>query len=380
MNYSNKSNVVHLTSAHPRFDTRIFIKQCTSLATIYNTFLIVSDGLGDDIVNNVIIKDIGKFSTRAKRLLYAPYGILQAALILNADVYHIHDPELIPIGMILKRKGKIVIFDAHEDLPKQILSKHYIHRLLRKPVSAIFKHLEIISCSHFDAIIAATPIIKNKFKQINKVTVDINNYPKLEEFKVPKPIEKVGNQICYVGGLATTRGINEMMQAMLMTKNDINLVVAGSFVTKVLQNKIINHLGWKKVNYLGFVDREIIKETLASSVAGLVVLHPTASYQEALPVKMFEYMGSGIPVIASNFTLWRSIIDTIGCGLCVDPLNPSSIAQAIDYLVDNPKIAEEMGDKGQKAVYDRYNWNIEEQKLFNLYGLLLTTNKDKICS
>ena len=131
--------------------------------------------------------------------------------------------------------------------------------------------------------------------------------------------------------------------------------------------------GWQKVDFLGYVDREGINRTLNSSVAGLVVLHPTISYIDSLPVKMFEYMCAGIPVIASDFPLWRSIIDNAQCGLCVDPLETQEIADAIDYLVTHPEEARAMGENGRKSVIERYNWSIEEAKLFDFYDQVLGT-------
>ncbi len=98
------------------------------------------------------------------------------------------------------------------------------------------------------------------------------------------------------------------------------------------------------------------------------------NHVDAQPNKMFEYMSAGIPVIASDFPLWREIIEGCGCGICVDPLDPKKIAEAIDYLVDNPEIARRMGENGRKAVYDRYNWDVEEKKLLALYDSLLREN------
>ncbi|EXB45643.1 glycosyltransferase family 4 protein [Acinetobacter sp. 1000160] len=363
--------VAHLTSAHPRFDTRIFVKQCCSLAQIYDTYLIVADGKGSEIKNKVNILDVGKFNGRKNRILNAPNAVLKQALDLDAQIYHLHDPELIPIGLKLKKHGKKVLFDAHEDLPNQIMSKHYLNVFSKKVIAFLVKTYEKYACAKLDGIVTATPFIRDKFLNINKNTLDINNYPKLEEFSSISMDTLKGNQVCYIGGLADVRGIVEMVHAINLADSNTNLFLAGDFADKKLEQYVIEMEGWKKVNFLGYVGRDEIRKTLASSVAGLVVLHPTRSYLDSLPVKMFEYMCAGIPVIASDFPLWRSIIDNARCGICVDPLKPAAIAQAIDYFVNSPDEARLMGQQGRTAVLEKYNWSIEEKKLFNFYSSIL---------
>ena len=126
--------------------------------------------------------------------------------------------------------------------------------------------------------------------------------------------------------------------------------------------------GWRQVEALGFVDREGVRAMVARSMAGLVVLHPTINYIDALPVKMFEYMSAGIPVIASNFPPWKEIIEGAKCGLCVDPLDPGEIAGAIQFIVEHPEEAEQMGKNGRRAVERRYNWEMGEKKLLEFYS------------
>lgn len=364
--------ICHLTSAHPRFDTRIFVKQCISLAKKYESYLVIADGKGDDKIQNVNIIDVGIFLGRKNRILNATQAVYSTALELNADIYHLHDPELIPIGLKLKKNGKKVIFDAHEDLPNQIMSKHYLNKFSKKLLSFLVSKYESYACSKLDGIVAATPFIRDKFLKINKNSVDINNYPKLEEFSsIPKDILKE-NQVCYIGGLADVRGIVEMVKAINLTQSTAKLTIAGNFADKNLEQSVMAMEGWNKVNFLGYVGRDEIRNTLASSIAGLVVLHPTRSYLDSLPVKMFEYMCAGIPVIASDFPLWREIVDGAKCGLCVDPLDPLDIAASINYIHDHPVEAQQMGQNGHKAVLEKYNWNIEEAKLFNFYERILS--------
>lgn len=368
-----KKKIAHLTSAHPRFDTRIFIKQCCSLVQRYDTYLVVADGKGDEVKDQVNIVDVGKFDGRKNRMLNAPSAVFEKALALDAEIYHLHDPELIPIALKLKKYGKKVLFDAHEDLPNQIMSKHYLNSISKKVIAFLVKAYEKYACAKFDGIVAATPFIRDKFLTINKNTIDINNYPKLEEFSSISKNTLKENQVCYIGGLADVRGVVEMVQAIHLTESNVKLALAGNFSDRNLEQSVMSMDGWEKVDFLGYVGRDEIRNTLASSIAGLVVLHPTRSYLDSLPVKMFEYMCAGIPIIASDFPLWRAIVNDAQCGICIDPLKPAEIAQAINHFLEYPNEAILMGEYGRKAVFEKYNWDLEEHKLLSFYSSILDT-------
>lgn len=367
------NRIAHLTSAHARYDTRIFIKMCSSLAMNgYNVALVVADGLGEENKKGVRIFDVGaKTGGRLSRMSKTVFKVYSKAKALNADIYHLHDPELIPIGLMLKLQGKKVIFDAHEDLPKQLLAKPYLNLFLLKILSSVVFVFEKITSPCFDGIVAATPYIRDKFLKINRLTIDINNFPVIGELNTAIFWSDKKNEVCYVGGIGSTRGIREVVQAFEYVDSTARLNLGGRFSEPVVEAEVKSGTGWKKVNELGFLDRNGVRETLERSVAGLVTLHPIINYLDALPVKMFEYMAAGIPVIASNFPLWKEIVEGNACGICVDPLDPKPIAEAIDFMVNNPEQAKLMGENGKRAVYEKYNWGIEEVKLLAFYKTIL---------
>lgn len=363
--------ISHLTSAHPRYDTRIFIKECTSLSEAgYHVTLIIADGYGDETKNGVHFIDVGaKEGNRFTRMTKTVQKVYKKAIELDADLYHLHDPELIPIGLKLKKMGKKVIFDAHEDLPNQLLEKPYLNKFLLKILSKIAAYYESYSGEKFDAIITATPFIREKFLAYNPRTIDINNFPKLSEFTLSTHNEK-SNAIVYIGEIAHVRGVKEMVRALSHLPT-IQLNLGGKFSESDVEAEVKSYPQWSQVNELGFLNRQEVSHLLSQSIAGLVTLHPTRSYIDSLPVKMFEYMASSLPMIASNFPLWRSIIEEAQCGICVNPLDPHAIATAIQWIINHPEDAEIMGKNGLNAVKEKYNWEHEEKKMLTLYREVL---------
>lgn len=362
-----KYNVVHLTSVHNRSDVRIFYKMCKSLASSgYNVTLVVADGLGDTFYDGVSILDVGINSGRFLRFFAGSYKILFSALKLNADIYHLHDPELMFIGLILKFMGKRVVFDSHEDTAKQILIKNYIPYRLRRLISFLYAIIESGICRWFDGVVAATPHIRLKFEKINDCVVDIKNFPILST-EMLSNIQSQSKYICYIGDVSVQRGVVEVVKSLAHLDSDIRLVICGRFSDTNTEVYLRSLPEWHRVDYMGFLDRHSVFNVMSHASAGLVTLHPTITYIDSLPVKMFEYMAAELPVIASDFPLWREIIQRADCGLLVDPLSSLSIAKAVNYLLIHTEKAKVMGRNGRFAVINFYNWDVEALSLLEFY-------------
>ncbi|KRB91445.1 glycosyltransferase [Noviherbaspirillum sp. Root189] len=365
-------HIVHMTSAHPRYDTRIFVKQCRSLSAHgHRVTLIVADGKGDEEKDGVHILDVGRVKGRIRRMLHSAWKVYAKARSLGADLYHLHDPELIPYALKLKSLDKPVIFDSHEDVPKQLLGKPYLGPFALRALSEVFALYEAYASRRIDGIVAATPFIRDKFQGYQCRTVDVNNFPIPDELGDALPTTHKRREVCYVGGLSAVRGIREMVRANESLQSGVRLNLVGAFADTGLKQEVSTYAGWAMVNELGYLDRVGVRDVLSRSIVGLVTLHAVPNHLDSQPNKMFEYMSAGIPVIASDFPLWRSILENNDCGICVDPRNPLAIAEAIDYLATYPDVAQRMGANGRAMVENRYNWAVEEKKLFRFYASLV---------
>lgn len=364
--------ICHLSSVHQRYDIRIFHKECNSLAKNgYKVFLIVADGKGNEEKKDISIIDVGGKNSRLKRIMLSTNKIYKKALEINADIYHFHDPELLPYGYLLKLNGKKVVYDSHEDLPRQLLSKPYLNPILKKMLSYIIEITEDFFSKSFNGIVTATPFIAKRFIKLNRNTVNINNYPLLDEIILKKNIKNTfvdRNKICYTGGITYIRGIYPLSNAI--KKSNHFLHIAGNFENESLKKSILEDTD--QIIYYGNLDREKLNALWSDCLIGIVNFFPEPNHINAQPNKIFEYMANGLAIIGSNFPLWQEIIVNNSCGICVDPKSSDEILDAINYLVNNPKIAEKMGKNGRDLVLNKINWEIEEKKLIEFYNVILS--------
>lgn len=369
--------VAHLTTAHPRFDVRIFHKECCSLVNHgYQVDLYVADGQGDAQRDGVSIIDVGRSSGRIHRMLGKTWVVWNAVRKTDARIIHIHDPELLPIALVLRCMGRQIIYDAHEDVPRQILSKPWIKPWVRHAIAWPFERLENFVARRCALVVGATPYIARRYAAQGIRSIDVNNYPipgelgaTTEQADPPDNFAGKPRTICYIGGITRMRGAVEMLEAL--GKTDARMVLAGPMESDALHAELATMPAWKQVDYRGVLDRGAIRDVLHESRLGLVLLHPIPNYLDALPVKMFEYMAAGLPVLASDFPLWRAILDTSGAGVCVDPQDTDRIAQAIEMMLNLPDDQRRSMRKAcRAAVRDSYNWKNEEAKLIAAYGAI----------
>ena len=364
-------HVVHLTTVHSALDHRIFRKECRALAAAGYEVTVIGPHSGDTRRERVSIRGITKPDSRLRRMTHSALQIYRAALRENADAYHFHDPELIPVALLLRQRGKQVIYDVHEDYPKDIYFKSYLPLLARRIVSAIADRIETVAARRFSAIVAVTPAIAARFQPVNANTVIVRNYPYEEELigDHAKPWQTRKCAAAYVGTISPQRGILEIVEAVgkLPASLDATLEIAGE---EVPQN-VRQHAAWARARHHGVLDQPSTYKLLRDVRVGLSCQHPIPTFVDSIPVKIFEYMGAGLPIVISDFPLWRNLLDDVGCAMFVNPLDSGAIATALEFLLTNSAEAERMGLRGQAAVAAKFNWNSESKKLVSLYANLI---------
>lgn len=371
-----QKKVCHLTTVHSVDDGRIFRKECTSLAANgFDVTLIacgnesfeeIKDGVKRIVLNVPVKNRIHRFFKRTK-------AIYNKALEQNSDIYHFHDPELLPIGVKLKKNGKKVIYDSHEDTGQLIKSKKYIPLFLRNIVFYAFEMYENYSAKRFDSIITVTPSIVKKFQKNNKNTFQITNYPILDSTAYTDNLIENKRDLVFAGHITHAYMFENLINALDKTSN-IKLRLAGRPVTQKYLEGLKSLNGWKKIEYFGLISNSEVLNIYNSSLIGIACLGyiGNVGYKEGSlgNQKLFEFMGSGLAVICTDFKLWKEIVEKEKCGICINPYNINEITEAIQYLADNPEVAIKMGHNGKKAVEREYNWKTQENKLIEIYNNL----------
>jgi glycosyltransferase involved in cell wall biosynthesis len=361
--------VCHITTAHPAADHRILHKECASLAAAgYDVTLIGRHDRPETLLGVKILPLAQGSRHRAMRMTTRGIAAYRLARGLDADLYHFHDPEFLPYAVLLARRGTPVIYDAHEDVPRQILSKHWIRPALRPAVARVAGGIEGAAMKRLSAVIRADPPMVERYRALNDHVEVVANYPELGEI-TPAPWDAKPRAICCVGGLSEVRGTIEIVDAMEGV--DGELILAGSPSPRELLSTLEARPGWKRVRYLGHIGRSAIGDVLDEARVGVMPLHPVPNHVASYPVKLFEYMAAGIPVVATDVEPWAAIIREHGIGLCVPVGDAAAFAEAFTHLLDNSLEAEAMGKRGRRAAEELYSWESETAKLLALYAELL---------
>jgi glycosyltransferase involved in cell wall biosynthesis len=365
--------VCHVTSVHPTFDIRIFHKECKTLAQAgHDVTLIAQADWKEKVVDGVRVIGLPRIGGRHQRLRLWRQ-IVSKVRRLGPDIVHFHDPELLLIASFFRPAR--LIYDCHESYAEAMLSTAWIPPSLRHIVSRLVAFLEPTLARRTDAIVVTVDSHAAPFQKAKRPIVILHNFPLLSDFDVARCAD--GKTVIHLGSQDKVRGCSIIIEAMKLVVERVpeaRLLLVGHFHEREYKAEIHQliaayHLE-KAVVLTGRVPYADIPKWLAQADVGLIALQETEKFKTCIPTKLFEYMASRLPVVASDLPPARRFMNGLDCGFLVEPAHPQAYAEAIEYLLSHPAEAKRMAENGPRAVEETYNWGSEAEKLVKLYQKL----------
>ena len=336
--------ILHLTSVHRPRDVRILHKHANAAARA---------GARAEVLG------LRKPARRAARIA-AGWRLVARARHEGADLYHVHDPELLPAALWLRlRSRRPVVYDVHEYLGETVRTKQWLPAPIRRPLAVIVSRLERAAGARCDAVIGVNEDLAARFALAGAPRVQaVTNAPWADDFPVPTPC--ADPVVLYVGGLAPLRGLEVMRTAAaLLEAPGARVILAGPGDPGEMPSA---------VTWLGVVDHSDVPGLLADAAVAWIPLQVHGNYARAVPTKLIEAMAAGRPVVASDFGRMAAIVRRSECGILVPANDPAAHAAAIDRLFGDPELARRMGDAGRRAFENGLSFETQADRLTCLYA------------
>jgi glycosyltransferase involved in cell wall biosynthesis len=343
---------------------------CRSLSGKYDVSLIAVHPVREQLEGIQIIP-FRRFHNRQLRVATGWLIMFFKAISVNARIYHLHDPELIPCGLALRLFGKKIIWDIHENIAEDIFDKPWIRH--QKRAYSVFHFFEKLACRYFYIVLAETSYEK-RYRHLAKRCSTVLNYCEVDFFT---PYIKTGYRqtlnLYYIGIVLENRGILQIIEAMhLLDQEGYNahFHCVGELYSDL--DRKIRHLGYyesisERLHFHGRLDLQNGYEMAGKMDIGLCIIWPMKNSMESYPTKLFEYMAVGLPIVTSDFALYKGVVEGHQCGICIDPLDPHALKNAIKTIHSDVKKSELMGESGKNAVKNFYNWESQKPILSKVY-------------
>jgi len=363
-------DVVMLTTVHPAVDDRIFHREAQTLTEAGFSVCIIGQHPTSEGLGGVWIEALPSPASRRQRLLLS-WTLLKRARQMDGKLFIFHDPELFGVGLILSLLGKKVVYDSHENLPASMLQKFWLPRWARWLLVPEVWLAEWLCSRLITGVIVAREEIMSRFNK--RRTVLVRNFPTGSALALlgrGAPIQRRRNIVIYTGGLSPIRGIRELVQAFKsLEMPGAELWLVGKFESQQFETEILASLPTNG-KWLGWKEHTEVLELYQFAKVGMVLLYPTPNHRYSLPVKLFEYLGAGLPVIASNFPELTELMG--GCGYQVDPYDVAQIRDAMQSLLSDPPRTIEMSRQARRRVLTSMSWETEGRRLIDFCSKLLS--------
>lgn len=366
-----RCKVTHLTSVHGRYDQRIFRKECRGLARSgFHVSLVVADEKPDEILDGVEICSVGSIKGRVARVFKVLPRLFLRARLIKADIYQVHDPELLIVALLLRALGKKVVFDMHEDAVVQISIKSYLNKAQRVLFSSLYGAFERFAIRNIAGLVTATDGLRDKYGFLAKHKSAVQNYVDMSlfperEVKFDKPI------VFHPGGLSWARGLENMVGLAKHLPAGSEVLLAGRLEDGYQVSDV------QPATYLGMLGEKQVQEIYGRANIGVILYNNVGQYGGATAVKVYEYMAAGMPVIMPDHGEWPDFNSKIRCGLNVRVDDPEAVAAAVMCLIANPEQSATMGRNGRRHVLENYSWEKPLSALIGFYKQVLEVDSEK---
>jgi len=367
-----------LTSVHGPHDTRILHKECCALAEAGYDVTLVAPAPHDETVRGVKITAVPPARSRPERMTIGAWRVYRVGRRLDADLYHLHDPELLPWGLVLQATtGKPVIYDAHEYTNMDVSDKAWVPRVVAGPLAWFSDWVEKSIARRLAGVVTVNPHMAGLFRRVNPRVAVVANYP-------PRPTQPTSDRapehdtVIYVGGMGAIRGYALLIEAMKLLRARRPRAVChilGALYNPGLPQRLAalgaDELRAGGVEFLPTVPYAEIASHISTHAVGWLTWQRCPANLYGTPTKLLEYMAGGLPVVVSDLPLVTQIVRDADCGLIVPWDSPKAHAEALAHLLENPDEARRMGANGRRAILERMNWETERDALVSFYDTFL---------
>lgn len=373
-----------LSIAHGPYDDRIYYKETLSLSKKYSNIYIIApcrDEDNDNVheENEIRVLPLNTSGSKLRRFLNIATAIRMIHKI-KPDICHFHEYEFIFGLPLLRLLSKCrIIYDVHEAYPEMVEQSRKVPASIRPYVAKFVDITERVLSRMTDYVITADNNIAERFNRLRNVTV-IFNYPRLNLFEPDKDrLIKLNKRyesripIIYQGSMSEERGLFKMIDAMyilMREKPEIILLLVGE-MDEALLKKTTEQIQFKNlqnhIDIVGWVSHKDVVNYICVSKIGLAPLLPTKKFMKNIPIKQFEYMACGIPVLGADLPPIASYINSSGCGRVFDSTSADALADGVIKILESESEWKRMSQAGKKAVRDVWNWDKMEEKLFMVY-------------
>jgi glycosyltransferase involved in cell wall biosynthesis len=363
-----------MTTSHPVRYSRFFDREAVSLARAGYDVRVIGVGSQNETRSESGVKLISVVRRSKPRLIVE---VARAAERESCDIYQCLDPWTLRAGLRFKRRRPHtrLVYESSEWFPRMWLDRKDQPLPIRWLGWMAVTRLEFAACRNADAIIETNPTRAGRFRRRGCTPVLVPNYPPLE--MLPQPSAERKPWLAWTGLVSRPRGFDRLLPALVPVARrfpEVRLRVIGGFDPRddieAWARDFIRAQGIEaNVEFLGSLPYQAMFDALRLCLAGLILFQPERGNDyTGQPNKLFEFMGSGLAVIASDFPEIAPAVLEASSGWLVDPRSPDAIAAAMTAALADPAGCRARGEAGRRAVVERYHWGIAERALLDLYA------------